>query len=158
MQTPSPLGLLALVQIYYSIDLFTPSLAYCVCKEIHYSRGQTLFHYTSRKTCSCLLKFRRAKRRLLSCALFANMTFHTSGSAEILSPVHVWTIKPYLAQYFCALDYFNRAYPRHVARTQHLRFESHNRSSSSVRRRNSKFEIRRKRRSGKCVVQIWVNN
>lgn len=47
-----PTGLLALVQIYYSIDLFTPSLAnstYCVCKEIHYSRGQTLFHYTSRE-------------------------------------------------------------------------------------------------------------
>lgn len=52
MQPSYPTGLLALVQIYYSIDLFTPSLAnstYCVCKEIHYSCGQTLFHYTSRE-------------------------------------------------------------------------------------------------------------
>lgn len=77
-----PTGLLALVQIYYGIDLFTPSLAnstYCVCKEIHYSRGQTLFHYTSRETCWQLMQ-------LILVLIVHSFTSPIEGCAQIHKP------------------------------------------------------------------------
>lgn len=89
MQPSSPPGLLALVQIYYSIDLFTPSLAYCVRKEIHYSRGQTLFHYTSRLNALAFIKNLDAPNALRSCHVLARSIYQLDLTPFLHSDIEI---------------------------------------------------------------------